>query len=1666
MPPTASGDGSQQGRNNVEPLEFSKAPFNELNAPRKIRSVRFSLMSPQEIGKCGVFHVFERNLYQMPQRVPLKNGILDPRMGTTDKKGTECATCKGKLIDCAGHFGYVKLELPVFHIGYFKNIIAILQQVCKECSRVMLPEEERQQYLKRFRNPRLEIVPKRALSKKLADKCKRCRVCPSCGAANGAVKRAGASLKIVHEKYSKNPELMEAYMKEFEEAVKHNDQLKANLSRVQDDLNPIRVESILSKISPMDCELLDIADRPEHLILTHLPVPPVCIRPSVEMEGQAGSNEDDITMKLIQIIEVNNVLRQGLEKGLAINNLMENWDFLQIQCAMYINSELPGLSAQYQGPGKPLRGFVQRLKGKQGRFRGNLSGKRVDFSGRTVISPDPNLRIDEVGVPMHIAKMMTYPEVVSRHNIEMIRERVRNGMNKHPGANFVRFKSGGTQYLKYGDRRRVASELKYGDVVERHLHDGDVLLFNRQPSLHKMSIMAHRARVMPWRTLRFNECVCTPYNADFDGDEMNIHCPQTEEARAEAINLMSVHNNLCTPKNGEILVAATQDFLTASYILTARDHFLDRAQVGALIAYMGDALMAVDLPTPAIIKPVELWTGKQLFGVLIRPRAVDRVFVNLEVAEKSYSKKDTRHMCPRDGYVCIKNSEIMCGQLGKATLGSGNKNGLFYVLNSEYGSEQTASCMNRVAKLSARWLGTRGFSVGIDDVTPGHRLQDEKGKVVDRGYDACDERIEAFKRGTLALQPGCNAEQTLEAEVLGILSTVRETAGNVCLDELPRHNAPLVMALCGSKGSTINISQMVACVGQQAVGGMRPPDGFAERSLPHFRRGEKTPAAKGFVANSFFSGMRPTEFFFHTMAGREGLVDTAVKTAETGYMSRRLMKALEDLSLRYDGTVRNSTGGIVQLSYGDDGMEPTEMEGADAQPVEFPRLLQHVKGLVPRAGSPLVGEEAVRAALAKIGVSWDEDGEADAAMAIKGNMDVVAGGRQAAAAKASVKAKKETVVANERVSRSSRADTGKIVERKSPPARRGSAPAVKVKEEKNEDVVKEVASPPAKAARRSSRRLSGGEKEPPESKKEPPPTPTRSSARASGRGARSGAAVAAAAAAMGSADVCANGHASEEEEKPVGKKLAPQSHSRKIAVAKAEMHTRAAAMNNEDGAHKIKDGMSVKFKHDLVRFARANLVRAGKPEGHGVGVTEAQLDEFLERCVRKYHAKRIEPGSAVGAVGAQSIGEPGTQMTLKTFHFAGVASMNVTLGVPRIKEIINAAKNISTPIITATLECDDNVKAARVVKGRVEKTTLGEVCKFIDVVYNPSACYVEVCLDPAVISALQLDVTVESVRRSLISAPKLKLKANTVLHAGENLIHVLPPDEESKSKAAAAQGAAAYRRALFHLQTLRSAVPNVIVQGIPSASRAVINDVGQGKYNLVVEGTNLQAVMGVEGVKGTHTTTNHVMEAERTLGIEAARFCIIKEINDTMKAHGMSIDARHSMLLADVMTYKGEVLGITRFGMAKMKDSVLMLASFEKTTDHLFDAALHGRTDTVDGVSECIIMGIPMPVGTGMFKLQHRAMRLETMDEEEREEEDAVVASDGKGAASSVEITELEEAAAGANSNAAELGGGGAGRVGASLKIESKEDLVLPKRPPLLLARLMEEERKIMCGQC
>lgn len=433
-----------------------------------------------------------------------------------------------------------------------------------------------------------------------------------------------------------------------------------------DDLNPLRVLHLFENIPDEDVDFLCLGCRPENLIMTCLPVPPVCIRPSVEMEG-SGSNEDDITIKLTQILDYNSRLRIGFEQGIGITSVMEIWDAMQNEFAVVINSDLPGLSSLLQ-PQRKVRGYVQRLKGKAGRFRGNLSGKRVDFSGRTVISPDPNLAIDELAVPLHIATTLTYPERVSNHNLDLLQHKILNGQFEHPGANWV-IKEDGVKYtLRFADRRKIARELKPGDVVERHLKDGDIVLFNRQPSLHRVSMMAHKVKVRPWRTFSFNECVCSPYNADFDGDEMNLHLPQTEEARAEALMLMSTENNLCSPKNGQLLISATQDFLTCAYLITSKDVLFTRSQMGLYCCAMCDSWQKIDLPFPALLKPMELWSGKQLIEVLLRPNAKCKIVVNLEMKEK-FCSRTAEHLCPEDGYVHFLNSQLISGQLGKNVLG-------------------------------------------------------------------------------------------------------------------------------------------------------------------------------------------------------------------------------------------------------------------------------------------------------------------------------------------------------------------------------------------------------------------------------------------------------------------------------------------------------------------------------------------------------------------------------------------------------------------------------------------------------------------------------------------------------------------------------------------------------------------------------------------------------------------------------------------------------------------------------------------------------------------------------------------------------------------------------------------------------------------------------------
>lgn len=1422
--------------------------------PKRIKEMQFGILSNEQIVKQAVIEVSNRNVYDLGSsgntRTVTANGPMDRRMGTS-AKGVKCSTCDQELKDCNGHFGHIKLALPAFHVGYLKMIIQVLQCICKDCSRVLLDEPSRRRYLKAMRREGLDSVQRVGIAKKITEECRKKKYCPYCSAMNGNVRKVpGHPLKVVHMPYDaydrstaktkKPPPGKLEFDASFDAIRSGNPDVDRHLKKAADDMHPLRVLHLFRRISEQDCELLGMVPedaRPEMLIWEYMPVPPVAIRPSVVQD--AGANEDDITNKIGDICQMSSIIRAGLSRGLPVQTIMEQWDFLQLQIAMYINSDVPGL--QQQGFSKSMRGFCQRLKGKGGRFRQNLSGKRVDFSGRTVIGPDPNLGVDEVAVPKRVAKNLTYPEKVSRYNIEKLRGCIRNGNEKHPGANYIIKKDGrkiALAVLALGDKtpkpgqkfsrlESAAHQLEIGDIVERHLEDGDVVLFNRQPSLHRLSILSHKAKIRPWRTFRLNECACNPYNADFDGDEMNLHVPQTEEARTEAIELMGVKNNLATPKNGTPLIAAIQDFITAAYLLSSKNNFFDRKSFTQICTFMfnGDVVVdpdtgerwPIDIPPPVIVKPQALWTGKQVFNLLMRPNKKCRVLVNLEAACKQFKGKkgEANDLNEDDAWLVIRNSEVMCGVMDKATVGDGKKDSVFYVMMRDYGPDHAVQGMNRLAKLSARWLTNKGFSIGINDVTPGTELVRRKQELIEEAYAKCDQLISDFKEGKLVRDAGCDEQQTMENKIGGILSGVRQEAGAICFEELSLHNSPLTMAKCGSKGSNINVSQMVASVGQQMIGGARVADGFQDRTLPHFPKAARQPASKGFVSNSFYSGLVPSEFIFHAMSGREGLVDTAVKTAETGYMSRRLMKSMEDLSAMYDKTVRTSSGGIIQFQYGDDNLDPVDMEGK-AKPVNFERTFSHA-----------------------ITSTWDNSEESLTPKEVKNTT------------KARLNAERN------KYTRFALDGTTKLEYNDPSDMATDQFESIRDFLDTVENFINEKANKLAAAIARLQETKQRGQAIP----------------------------------------SLANG------------------------VAK---------------------------------------------------ISQTSLDTFITLCLTKYDKSNVQPGHAVGAIGAQSIGEPGTQMTLKTFHFAGVAGMSITQGVPRIKEIINASSTISTPVIQCELENKFSEDAARIVKARIEKTYLRDIIDYVEDVWHPGGVYINARIDWDTVERLRIDLTADELAVAITSSKVLKLKKSESRVAVKNnyiRVHVFEGDGKKRVTKTKSLNKAYFER----VQHLKHLLPDVMVKGYNECQRAIIkkadtaNANGQYEVQLLVEGYGLLNCMTTPGIKGNLTKSNSIMEVKNVLGIEAARSTIVREIQEVMNQ--MDIDPRHMQLLADTMTFKGEVLGITRFGLSKMRDSVLQLASFEKTPDHLFEAGCKGKVDKVEGVSECIIMGKPVSLGTGSFKV-------------------------------------------------------------------------------------------------
>ncbi len=1201
--------------------------------------------------------------------VPITGGVMDKRFGAQEPRQT-CPICNNTGMRCPGHFGHIELAEPVVHVLFAEDIYNALRAVCHSCGRVKIEKEKKAELRKRaefYKKYRKDTY--NAFVKGIVSKAAKIPECPYCGAKNP---------KVVFEKpYS--------FYKEKEAGV-------------LEDMYPNEIREILERVPDEDLILLGFdkeVARPEWLIIEVLPVPPLTVRPSTQLESGIRS-EDDLTHKLTDIVKINTRLRENKESGSPALIIRDDLNLLQWHISVYFNNDLPGVPAAAHRSGRKLRTLVQRLSGKEGRFRMNLIGKRVDFSARTVISPDSNLEINEVGVPLEVAKELTVQVRVTEHNLEEVKQYIINGPDKHPGANYIIRPDGRRIHLAYvQDRKALADSITPGFIIERHLKDGDVVLFNRQPSLHRMSMMAHIVKVLPYRTFRLHLAVCPPYNADFDGDEMNLHALQNEEAIAEARMLMLVEKQIISPRYGAPIIGFGKDSITSSYLLTCKDTKLSKQEFFNYLAILD----MEDVPKWALRD----MSGKSLFSLLL-PK------------DFTYSLTAASELEPE---VIVKKGRLIKGIIDVASIGAEKADSILHRLVREYGNKFAGEFITKLSKILDRYLAHRGFSIGAYDLKLPEDVTRRINRWINKALKDVNKLIEAYEYGELEATKGLTVEETLEREINNVLSKARDRAGELALKALDKNNPLYIMTISGARGSSLNVAQLTALLGQQTIRGERISRGYGDRTLPHFKPGSKSAQARGFIVNNFLSGLSPTEFFFHSMAGREGLMDTAVRTQQSGYLYRRLVYSLDHLVVDHDFTVKTADGKIVQFKYGEDGVDPARSD--HGKPVNVIRLVESISLLYPK------GE---------------------------------------------------------------RADEKYIDELLS-----------KIRNEVSESLIFEL---------------------------------------------------------------------------------------RKVLLEK-------------------------KVNKEVAR-------------------------EAIRQAVINYKTATVDPGAAMGVVAAQSIGEPGTQMTLRTFHFAGVRERNVTIGLPRIMEIVDARKSPSTPTMTIYLvgEYAKKQELAEKVANRLIETRLKDV-----VIEAPIDL-----VNRAILFKLNMEILAE---KDIKPEKLLKMFSKKYSASLDNDILVIRLPNKSVEE----------------LKKYRDRFLNRLISGVKGLVHATVEKEGN-EWVIYTAGSNLKDVLKRPEVDHTRTTTNDIFQIYEVLGVEAARNAIVNELKKTLDEQGLDVDIRHLMLVADMMTRDGVIRQTGRYGIVSTKDSVLSRAAFEITVPVLKNAALRGDEDKLKGVTENLIVGSRVPIGTGL----------------------------------------------------------------------------------------------------
>ncbi len=1274
---------------------------------------------------------------------------------------------------------------------------------------------------------------------------------------------------------------------------------------------------IFRRMRDEDCKTLGLDvtwARPDWLLVQVVPVPPLHVRPSVNMGGGSGTSEDDLTHQLVNIVKSNIALKSAIADGEPQMILEQIEHSLQHNVSAFMDNELRGMPQITQRSGRPLKSLQQRLKGKEGRIRGNLMGKRVDFSARTVITADPNLGIQQVGVPRSVAMNLTVPERVTPFNLSELSALVSNGPTEHPGAKHI-IRSDGTRVDLRFVKNKSDLMLSNGWIVERHLRDGDVVIFNRQPSLHKMSIMAHLVKVLDWSTFRLNLSCTAPYNADFDGDEMNLHVPQSLPARTEAELMMLSPRVIVSGQSNRPVMGIIQDSLLAVQKMTKRDIFIERDTMFNILMWVSN--WDGRLPVPAILKPKELWTGKQVLS-LILPK------INLKgKGNNGPPKGPDGQPLPNtfnayDHQVTIREGELLEGTVDKKTVGSG-MGGIIHTSWLDCGHEETARFMNQIQQISNYWILQNSFSIGVCDALADLNTMGEIEKTINNAKLQVLDLVRRGQQGSLDIQPGRTMVQSFEQYVNKVLNTARDHAGKSAQSSLNETNSVKAMVTAGSKGSFINISQIIACVGQQNVEGQRIPYGFKHRTLPHFTKDDLGPESRGFVENSYLRGLSPQEFFFHAMGGREGLIDTACKTAETGYIQRRLVKAMETVMAKYDGTLRTSGGNIVQFLYGEDGMDAVWIEKQS-----FDSLLYNEKSFedkfVMRTSDP----------------DFDKDKQGHSFL-------------------------------EKEISEQCRHD-----------------PAVQLLLDREANQLKEDQ---AMLRLVMANREAGREADP--------------SSYAPGNIKR----------------VIKNAVLQYRVDKSQPSDMHPKDVIAKVnslldrlVVVVGQDTLSVEAQKNATALYQILIRSHLSAKRVLMEYR----------------LSESALDWVIGEIETRFHQAKVNPGEMAGVLAAQSIGEPATQMTLNTFHYAGVSAKNVTLGVPRLKEIINVAKTVKTPGLTIHLEdsVKGEIKQAELVQSLLEYTVLGDVVKLSEIFYDPDVKNTVVLKDMEFIKEFY-DFEDEDIERIIprLSPWMLRIELNTSILVAKSItlseirdeikngygddLYVEISDENADIPVIRVRivNDMPYNGGSGGVDELGNPIPEpefassdqedddflkrlekvllttLKLRGVEDVKKVFMRQVKKStwddetgfkfneEYVLETDGTNLMTVMGVDYVDATRTISNDIVEVFMVLGIEGVRGAILSELRNVISFDGSYVNYRHLACLVDVMTMQGHLMAIDRHGINRVDSGPLLRCSFEETVDMLMDAAVYAEEEVLKGVTENIMLGQLARVGTGDMDL-------------------------------------------------------------------------------------------------